>query len=89
MTIEYAIALFQNLILTSFTLILPILASAIVIGLTVSILQTVTSIQEQTLVFVPKLLGVGIVIVFLADWLLSGMLDYTRETFLKIAEMAL
>jgi len=88
MTIEFAIHLFQNLIMTCFTVITPILGSAIVIGLTVSILQTVTSIQEQSLVFVPKLVGVGMVLIIISEWMLVQIVNYTQEMFMQMANMA-
>ena len=58
MNIEMAVDIFRTLIVTSLILISPILGAAIGIGLLVSLLQTVTSIQDQTLTFAPKLVGV-------------------------------
>lgn len=52
---------------------LPILLTSMVIGLIVSIFQTVTSIQEQTLTFVPKVLGVFIMIMLLGNWMLTEL----------------
>jgi flagellar biosynthetic protein FliQ len=52
---------------------LPILLTSMVIGLIVSIFQTVTSIQEQTLTFVPKVLGVFIMIMILGNWMLTEL----------------
>ena len=52
---------------------LPILLTSMVIGLVVSIFQTVTSIQEQTLTFVPKVLGVFIMIMLLGNWMLTEL----------------
>jgi len=51
----------------------PVLLVSLVIGLIVSIFQTVTSIQEQTLTFVPKILGVFLALVVLGNWMLSEM----------------
>ncbi len=87
MTIEAAIEVLRSVIWTSFMLISPILAAAIVIGLVVSLIQTVTSIQEQTLVFVPKLVGVGLVIVVAAHWLLRGMVEFTIQMLSRISGM--
>jgi flagellar biosynthesis protein FliQ len=87
MNIELAIEIFQNLIFTSFMLISPILGTAIVIGVLVSLLQTVTSIQEQSLVFVPKLLGVGLVLVFISNWMMRGIMDYSIQIIQRMAEM--
>ena len=52
---------------------LPILLTSMVIGLIISIFQTVTSIQEQTLTFVPKVLGVFIMIMILGNWMLTEL----------------
>ena len=52
---------------------LPILLTSMTIGLTVSIFQTITSIQEQTLTFVPKVLGVFLMIMLLGNWMLTEL----------------
>ena len=54
----------------------PVLLVSLVIGLLVSIFQTVTSIQEQTLTFVPKVLGVFLAIIILGHWMLNNMIEY-------------
>ena len=63
---------------TLYTIILtaaPMLLVSLVIGLLVSIFQTVTSIQEQTLTFVPKLLGIFVMLMLLGHWMLNNMTD--------------
>ena len=57
----------------------PILLVSLVIGLLVSIFQTVTSIQEQTLTFVPKLLCVFGVMILLGHWMLNNMVTFMQE----------
>ena len=59
----------------------PMLISSLIIGLIVSILQTVTSIQEQTLTFVPKLIGVFLVLMLFGGWILNTLKDYMVELF--------
>ena len=54
----------------------PVLLVSLIIGLLVSIFQTVTSIQEQTLTFVPKILGIFLAIILLGHWMLNGMIEY-------------
>lgn len=54
----------------------PMLLVSLVVGLVLSILQTVTSIQEQTLTFVPKLLSIFLVIMICGDWILTSISDY-------------
>jgi flagellar biosynthetic protein FliQ len=59
----------------------PLLLVALVIGLVVSIFQAATQINEQTLSFIPKLVGVFVALVVAGPWMLSVMLDYMREIF--------
>lgn len=59
----------------------PILITSLVIGLIVSILQTVTSIQEQTLTFVPKLIGVFLVIMLFGNWIMTSIKEFMVELF--------
>lgn len=55
----------------------PMLLISLVIGLVISIFQTVTSIQEQTLTFVPKVLGIFAIIMLLGHWIINEIIDYT------------
>jgi len=54
----------------------PMLIVSLVVGLIVSVLQTVTSIQEQTLSFVPKLIAIFLVIMFAGDWIITSIAEY-------------
>lgn len=58
---------------------LPVLLVSLVIGLLVSIFQTVTSIQEQTLTFVPKIIGVFLTLMLLGGWMMQIMVDFTVQ----------
>ena len=57
----------------------PVLIVSLVVGLIISIFQTVTSIQEQTLTFVPKILAIFVSIIFLGHWMLNNMVGYMVE----------
>ena len=57
----------------------PILIVSLVVGLIISIFQTVTSIQEQTLTFVPKVLAIFFSIIILGHWMLNNMVEYMTE----------
>ena len=57
----------------------PLLIISLVIGLVVSILQTVTSIQEQTLTFVPKMVGMFVGLMILGHWMLNEMSGYMED----------
>ncbi len=63
---------------------LPILLVSLVIGLIVSIFQTVTSIQEQTLTFIPKIIGIFLALMLLGSWMLNSMIDFMTELWLNI-----
>ncbi|MNK60766.1 Flagellar biosynthetic protein FliQ [compost metagenome] len=65
----------------------PILLTAMVVGFVIALLQTITSIQEQTLTFVPKTLLVFGVIIALGPWLLSTMVGYLTNLWLGIPDM--
>ena len=54
----------------------PVLLISLIIGLTVSVFQTVTSIQEQTLTFVPKVIGVFLMIMLFGNWMLTELSGY-------------
>lgn len=54
----------------------PVLLVSLIVGLIVSIFQTVTSIQEQTLTFVPKVLAIFVTIILLGHWMMNNMSDY-------------
>jgi len=66
----------------------PLLISALVIGLVVAVLQATTSIQEQTLVFVPKVVVILIVLAALGGWMFTSLGQYTKELFEHIPDMA-
>jgi flagellar biosynthetic protein FliQ len=65
----------------------PILFSALIVGLVVAILQATTSIQEQTLTFVPKIIAILVVLAFLGGWMFSSLGDYTIALFRMIPDM--
>jgi flagellar biosynthetic protein FliQ len=62
----------------------PILVPALVIGFVISLFQSMTQIQEFTLAFVPKLIGVGIALLFTGNWMLQTLITYTQDLFARI-----
>lgn len=66
----------------------PILLVILVIGLAVSIFQAATQINESTLSFIPKLIGVFVVLMFAGQWMLTTMVDYMHLVFTSIPAMA-
>jgi flagellar biosynthetic protein FliQ len=84
---EFAIELVKTLIFQAVALATPILLTALVIGLGISVFQAVTSIHEQTLSFVPKALGVLALIVVLLPWIVRTLVEFTRSIIEKIPQM--
>jgi len=62
----------------------PILLTALILGFGVSLFQSVTQIQEATLSFVPKAVGVGVALLFSGNWMLHQMITYTTNLFEQI-----
>ena len=75
MILDVAREAFTTIIITS----APPLLVSLVIGLIVSIFQTVTSIQEQTLTFVPKIIAVFLTLMLLGGWMLNKMVDFMTK----------
>jgi flagellar biosynthetic protein FliQ len=65
----------------------PILIPALVIGFVISLVQSMTQIQEFTLAFVPKLVGVGVALLISANWMLHTLIAYTHDLFARIPEL--
>jgi flagellar biosynthetic protein FliQ len=65
----------------------PMLLTALVIGLAVSLIQSITSIQEMTLTFVPKMAGVALAIVLCGHWMLSTLVGFTDQHFAMIPQL--
>ena len=77
MTVEAAIELFRLTVTHALMLVAPVLVTAMAVGLVISLVQAVTSIHEQTLSFVPKLVGVGVVLLLSANWLVRTLMEFT------------
>ena len=88
MNVDQAIDVVKNLMILCLKMSLPLLLSAMIIGLFVSFFQAITSIQEQTLTFVPKAMFMVVIFVILFPWMTNTMLDYTSEMFRAMSEMA-
>jgi flagellar biosynthetic protein FliQ len=71
-------------LLISLKLAGPVLLMTLVVGVVVSLLQTITQIQEQTLTFVPKLIGVGLVLLLGGSWMLRELVTWVTELWRTI-----
>ena len=67
----------------------PLLLMGMTVGLMVSLFQAVTSLQEQTLTFVPKALAVSALLFFIMPWMVRTLMDYTKGIFEKIPSMVM
>jgi flagellar biosynthetic protein FliQ len=66
---------------------IPLLGVGLIVGVLISIIQAVTSIQEQTLSFIPKVLAMAVVLVVGGPWMLNQLLSYTSELWTSIPDM--
>lgn len=78
----------SNAMLMTGKLALPFLLASLVVGLLISLFQSVTSIQEATLTFVPKLGAVALILTLAGHWMLSQMVGYTQTLFAQAASLA-
>jgi flagellar biosynthesis protein FliQ len=62
----------------------PMLGLGLLVGILVSVFQATTQIQEQTLAFIPKIIAVFVAILIFGPWIISIMIDYTRELFMLV-----
>jgi flagellar biosynthetic protein FliQ len=89
MNIELAVDYLRQLILTSLWVVAPILLTTLAVGLVVSLFQSITSIQEQTLSFVPKLAAVALVVLMSSHWMMRTLIEFCTLFFQKLPDMAL
>ena len=88
MSVGQASALMTGAIVQILTLAAPILLTALIVGLVISILQATTSIQEQTLTFVPKVTAIMLMLALLGGWMFGSLAEYTKQLFELIPEFA-
>lgn len=79
MTIEVVMDITKDAVFLIIETSLPILLVSLIVGLVISIFQTVTSIQEQTLTFVPKIICVFLAIMLFGNWIMTSIVEYTTE----------
>ena len=84
---DMAIQIGRNALAMVMMVSAPMLILGLLVGIMVSIFQATTQIQEQTLVFIPKIIAVFVAILVFGPWMLSIMVDFTREIFLSLPAM--
>jgi flagellar biosynthetic protein FliQ len=87
MSHSLVVDLARNAVMLALLVAGPMLVVALLVGLTVSVLQAVTQIQEQTIAFVPKLVAVGAVFLLALPWILQLLVKYTTELFRSLPSM--
>ena len=73
MSVDLVVEMSSKALFTVIKTSAPILLVSLIVGLTVSVFQTVTSIQEQTLTFVPKIISIFLALMLLGEWMLNNM----------------
>jgi flagellar biosynthetic protein FliQ len=81
MTVDNATDLVRETLTLMLTISAPILLAALLIGLGISVLQAVTQIQEQTLSFVPKIVGMAVVAILVTPWAAAQLLEFAARMF--------
>ena len=76
---ETAVDLAREMLVIALKIAAPILAAGVLVGLVVSIVQSVTSIQDQTITFVPKIVVMIVVAILLLPWIAARMVEYAAD----------
>ena len=84
MTPEFVIEFAKQAIILTILLSMPMLGLGLIAGLTISVFQAVTQIQEMTLAFVPKILAVFIGLLFAAPWMMEKLMSFTTNIITNI-----
>jgi flagellar biosynthetic protein FliQ len=80
-TQEFVLNLAQEALTTALLLAAPVLGLSLLVGITISLLQATTQIQEQTLTFIPKIVAVIAGVLLMGRWMLNTLLEFTTEIF--------
>jgi len=84
MTPEFLVSMGKEAIMLTIMVSMPMLGLGLIVGLSISVFQAVTSIQEMTLTFIPKILAVFLGLLFFAPWMLEKMTTYTIKLISNI-----
>lgn len=79
MTIQAVVEMMRSALFLILKVSLPVLLVSMIVGLIVSIFQTVTSIQEQTLTFVPKVIAIFVALMLMGNWMMTSMVEFTVQ----------
>ncbi len=87
MTEAYILSFAQNAVIVTIILTAPILLVSLLIGSLISMIQAATQINEVTLTFIPKILGIGLILAFLGSWMVQHLLTFTTSVFTNLPTM--
>jgi len=87
MTEVYILSFAQNAVMVAVVLVGPILLVSLLIGSLISMIQAATQINEVTLTFIPKILGIGLVLAFLGSWMVQNLIAFTTTVFTNLPSM--
>ncbi len=87
MSPQQVLDIMQEAFTVGLLLALPIMLSALLVGLFVSLIQAITSVQEQTMVFVPKIISVVVTSVIFFSWIMGKAMTFTIDLFSSIPEL--
>ena len=87
MSLGYAVEIMRSGVLQVLIIAAPVLLIGMGVGLIISIFQATTSIQEQTLTFVPKIAAILLAIFLFGNWMLTTLQTYTLNLFMRIPDM--
>ncbi len=86
MTPEFVIGFARQSIEMALTISLPMLVIGLVVGITISIFQAATQIQEMTLTFIPKIVAIFLALLISFPWIMDKMIAFTREVIINIPQ---
>ena len=86
MTIDAVSEMTNNALYVIIKVSLPVLLVSLIVGLIISIFQTVTSIQEQTLTFVPKIIAIFLTLILLGSWMMNTKVEYTVQLWSSFSQ---
>jgi flagellar biosynthetic protein FliQ len=78
------ISICKDAVTTALLISAPFLIVSLVIGLFISVIQAATQIHEQNIVFVPKIVATGLLLIFLGSWVITMMTEFTQRVFAQI-----
>ncbi|GAB4317171.1 MAG: flagellar biosynthesis protein FliQ [Candidatus Zixiibacteriota bacterium] len=84
MTVEYVLTLGRDAVSMTLMLAAPMLVLGLLVGVTISILQAVTQIQEMTLTFVPKIVAVAVALIVFLPWIIERLVGFTTRLYMSI-----